>query len=114
MKLLEEMKIIEEVHIADFLGGQKQGEELQTHMGDKEDRDVKLEEPDEEELNEAPGGRSVGDTPADRVYQMLGSQTFADWYEGDFMAHIEGDEGAKEQDAIIADINGMIRFRGRR
>ena len=48
MKLLEEMKIIEEVNITNFLGKQKQGEELRTHMGDKEDRSVLKNEPDEE------------------------------------------------------------------
>jgi hypothetical protein len=36
-----------------------------------------------------------------RVYSLLGSQAFVDWYENVFIPHIEGDDKAASKKAVV-------------
>lgn len=49
------------------------------------------------------------DKQAASIYDMLGKQRFVDWYERDFVSHIEGGEDCKSKDEILADIKGLAR-----
>ena len=44
------------------------------------------------------------------VYDVLMSQTFVDWYEGDFANYLHGDEGCKEQEEIIEQIAQLFHL----
>lgn len=56
-------------------------------------------------FTEAPGRAS---TIEEKVYNMLFSQDFADWYENEFMLHIEGDENALSKKDILEELKGML------
>lgn len=45
---------------------------------------------------------------AEKVYTMLMSQSFADWYEEEFQDHVEGAEGAQDKAAVLAKIAQML------
>ena len=44
------------------------------------------------------------------VYDMLMSQSFADWYDTDFIEHVEGVAGFKGVDEIYSDISELLNF----
>lgn len=48
-------------------------------------------------------------TVEEKVYNMLFSQDFADWYENEFMLHVEGDENALSKEDILEEIRNMLR-----
>ncbi len=47
------------------------------------------------------------------VYQMLMSQSFADWYDGEFMEHVEDgiSNESVSKDKILEEIGYMINIR---
>jgi len=57
-------------------------------------------------LKEAPGS---SDTLEEKIYNMMFSQDFAEFYEGEFMAHVEGAEGALSKEQILEEIRFMLR-----
>ena len=44
----------------------------------------------------------------EKIYHMLMSQEFDDWFRGDFMDYVEGDQNAKPKDIIFDDISSML------
>lgn len=44
----------------------------------------------------------------DVVYEMLTKQAFSDWYEKDFVDHLQGEDDAKSKKEILADLKKMI------
>lgn len=58
-------------------------------------------------LKEAPG---QANTIEEKVYNMLFSQDFSDWYENEFMLHVEGDENALSKKDILEELKGMLRL----
>ena len=63
------------------------------------------------ELKEAEDTRTKLDTskPEVKIYSKLMSATFDDWFNGDFMDHVEGASGAKSQEEILKDIKQMFK-----
>jgi hypothetical protein len=57
-------------------------------------------------LKEAPGSAN---SPEEKVYNLLFSQDFSDWYENEFMLHVEGDENALSKEDILEEIRNMLR-----
>lgn len=45
------------------------------------------------------------------VYDMLMSQSFADWYDTYFIEHVEGVDGFKGVDEICSDISEMLNLK---
>lgn len=45
------------------------------------------------------------------VYDMLMSQSFADWYDTDFIDHVEGGPSYKSADDIFSDIFKMLNLK---
>jgi hypothetical protein len=43
-----------------------------------------------------------------KIYNLLMSQSFAVWFENDFMDHVYGEEGCKSSDDIIKDIIELV------
>ena len=43
-----------------------------------------------------------------KIYNLLMSQSFTEWYENDFMDHVYGEESCKSSDEIIKDIIEQI------
>lgn len=62
---------------------------------------------DKIKLKEAPGQAS---TIEEKVYNMLFSQDFSDWYENEFMLHVEGDKNALSKKDILEELKGMLRI----
>lgn len=53
----------------------------------------------------------ITDYAAEQIYQALSRQTFADWYEGQFVDHIsESEEFAPPKSKILADIKRIFRL----
>jgi len=52
---------------------------------------------------------SVSDEVAETILRGLMSQTFADWYEGDFMDYIEGEPTSPKKSEVIKEIKGIFR-----
>lgn len=50
----------------------------------------------------------MNDEEIDKVYEMLTSQRFTDWYEGDFIEHIEGQPDAKPIHQIKTDLKRLL------
>ena len=46
---------------------------------------------------------------AKAVYDMLMSQSFADWYDTDFIEHVE-DPSTKSVDEICSDISKLLNY----
>lgn len=44
-----------------------------------------------------------------QIRQMLMGASFETWYEQDFMDHVTGEEDAKSDDQIEADLEQMLR-----
>lgn len=44
----------------------------------------------------------------EKIYQMLMGAQFENWYENEFMDHVEGEEGAKSKEEILEDIKRML------
>lgn len=45
------------------------------------------------------------------VYDMLMSASFADWYDTDFIDHVERDPGCKDTNDILLDISEMLNLK---
>jgi hypothetical protein len=43
-----------------------------------------------------------------KIYNLLMSQSFTEWYENDFMDHVYGEESCKSSGEIIKDIIEQI------
>ena len=43
------------------------------------------------------------------IYNMLSTQTFLDWHEGDFREHIEGKEFSKQTPQILEDLEALLK-----
>jgi len=43
-----------------------------------------------------------------KIYDLIISQSFTEWYENDFMGHVYGDESGKSSEEIIKDIIEQI------
>ena len=57
-------------------------------------------------FQEAPGSAK---TLEEKVYNMMFSQPFAEFYEGEFMAHVEGAKGALSKKEILEEIEHLLR-----
>lgn len=45
---------------------------------------------------------------AEKVYHMLMSQEFDDWYSGEFLKHVLGEDDTKPKDMLIDEIKSML------
>ena len=43
------------------------------------------------------------------IYNMLSTQTFLDWHEGDFRKHIKGEEFSKQTPQILEDLEALLK-----
>jgi len=44
-----------------------------------------------------------------QIYNMISTQTFADWYDDIFNKHIEGEEFAKQTPQILEDLKDLLQ-----
>jgi hypothetical protein len=70
------------------------------------DMDVSTEDSIAEAVNYGPDADHK--VTVKQVYQMLMGASFEKWYERAFMDHVEGEEGAKDEAAIITDLKGLL------
>jgi len=54
--------------------------------------------------------KKAEDSIAKKVYNIITGQDFADWYEGEFMNHITGEEGAKTRAQIMERIEQFLKY----
>jgi len=50
----------------------------------------------------------MSDKNIKKVYNMLMTQTFADWHDGEFMDHVEGEENCKNKKEICEELKLML------
>lgn len=55
-------------------------------------------------------GKRTPDSVEKAVYDMLMSQDFIDWFDGDFLAHLEGHDDAKSKEEMLEAIRGFLNL----